>query len=73
MAREGYPVVAEGERVGVVTSGAPSPTLGKSIGLAYVSAGLSEPGRGFEILVRGRAHPARVTPTPFVGGKARAK
>lgn len=73
VAREGYPVVAEGERVGVVTSGAPSPTLGKSIGLAYVSAGLSEPGRGFEILVRGRAHPARVTPTPFVGGKARAK
>ena len=73
IAREGYPVLAEGERVGAVTSGAPSPTLGKSIGLAYVPARLAEVGRRFEILVRGRAHAAHVVPTPFVGGEERKR
>ena len=55
-----------------MTSGAPSPTLGKSIGLAYVSPGFAGSGLDFEILVRGRGHPARITSTPFVGGKAQA-
>lgn len=73
IARAGYPVVEAGERVGSVTSGAPSPTLGKSIGLAYVPPRIAEMGRRFEILVRGRAHAARVTPTPFVGGNERKR
>lgn len=73
IAREGYPVLAEGERVGAVTSGVPSPTLGKSIGLAYVPARLAEVGQRFEILVRGRAHAARVTPTPFVDREGRKR
>lgn len=68
IAREGYAVLEAGERVGTVTSGAPSPTLGKSIGLAYVPARLAALNSRVEILVRGRARAARITPTPFVGG-----
>lgn len=59
--------VARGEeRVGVVTSGAPSPTLGKSIGLAYVRPDCAALGTPLEVLIRGRATPARVVETPFV-------
>jgi aminomethyltransferase len=66
VARAGYPVAAGGEVVGVVTSGAPSPTLGKSIGLAYVPPALAAPGNRIDILIRGRSTPARVVETPFV-------
>jgi aminomethyltransferase len=68
IARDGHEVTREGEPVGVVTSGAPSPTLGKSIGLAYVPPSLAGGGTGLEILVRGRPIPARVVDTPFVKG-----
>jgi aminomethyltransferase len=59
-------VACEGRTVGAVTSGAPSPTLGVSIGLAYVPPELARPGRQLEILIRGRAVRARVVETPFV-------
>jgi aminomethyltransferase len=61
-----YPVAAGGEVVGVVTSGAPSPTLGKSIGLAYVPPALAAPGTRIDVIIRGRGAPARVVETPFV-------
>ena len=66
MARAEYPIVRDSEIVGRVTSGAPSPTLGKSIGLAYVPPDLAAVGAGFDVLIRGRATPARVVPIPFV-------
>ena len=59
---------ARGREVGGVTSGAPSPTLGKSIGLGYVPPALAEPGTRLEVMVRGRAVAARVVETPFVRG-----
>jgi aminomethyltransferase len=68
VARSGYPVAQAGREVGVVTSGAPSPTLQKSIGLAYVPPTLTTPGTGIDILMRGRAMHAQVAPTPFVRG-----
>ncbi|MBW2240568.1 MAG: glycine cleavage system aminomethyltransferase GcvT [Deltaproteobacteria bacterium] len=66
IARAGYPIAKEGETVGAVTSGGPSPTLGKSIGLGYVPPALAEPGQGFDIVVRGKPVAARVIETPFV-------
>ena len=66
VARAEYPIARDGETVGIVTSGAPSPTLGKSIGLAYVPPALTAIGTTFDVLIRGRATPAEVVETPFV-------
>jgi aminomethyltransferase len=68
IARAGYPVAAGGETVGAVTSGAPSPTLGIPIGLAYVPPALTPPGTHLDVMIRGRATAARVVETPFVTG-----
>ena len=66
-ARQGYPVlVADGGAVvGQVTSGAPSPTLGRPIAMAYVSGEHSAVGTELAVDVRGRAEPVRVVPLPF--------
>jgi aminomethyltransferase len=69
VARQGYAVRHAGRAGGVVTSGAPSPTLGKSIGLAYVLPSLAAPGTALEIDIRGRGVPAVVVETPFVRGE----
>jgi aminomethyltransferase len=72
VARAEYPVAVAGEVVGRVTSGAPSPTLGRSIGLAYVAPVHAGVGSRFDVLIRGNAIPARVVETPFVGRAPRA-
>ncbi|WP_062290583.1 glycine cleavage system aminomethyltransferase GcvT [Demequina phytophila] len=65
-ARAGYPVLdADGVAVGVVTSGAPSPTLGRPIAMAYVPPTLAEPGTVVGIDVRGRREDMTVTALPF--------
>jgi len=66
VARAGCAVELAGRTIGRVTSGGPSPTLGKSIGLAYVSAEAAEPGCELQVVVRKRALRARVVDTPFV-------
>jgi aminomethyltransferase len=73
IARHGHRAF-DGEReVGRVTSGTFSPTLEKSIGLAYLPPALWEPGSAFEVEVRTRRVAARVVETPFYarpkGGK----
>lgn len=65
IARHGYPVVAAGERVGEVTSGTISPTLGNAIALAYIPTPLSKVGQSLEIEIRGKTHPATVVKKPF--------
>ncbi len=66
VARAGYSLARDGAEIGVVTSGGPSPTLGKSIGLGYVPPALGEEGALFDVNVRGRPVAARVVATPFV-------
>jgi aminomethyltransferase len=63
--RHGYAVVGDGERVGTVTSGNVSFTLGYNIGMAYVPPALAEPGTHFGVDVRGAAAPAEVVALPF--------
>lgn len=64
-ARHGYPVLWGDARVGEVTSGAPSPTLGRPIAMAYVTPEASAPGTELSVDVRGRAEPVRVVELPF--------
>jgi len=54
-----------GERVGVVTSGSPSPTSGKNIALAYVRPAYSALGTVLRVEIRGQKYKAQVVPTPF--------
>ncbi|WP_432137887.1 MULTISPECIES: glycine cleavage system aminomethyltransferase GcvT [unclassified Streptomyces] len=64
--RAGYPVVAGGQVVGEVTSGAPSPTLGKPIAMAYVDAAHAAPGTpGVGVDIRGSHEPYEVVALPF--------
>ncbi len=65
IARHGYPVVDGSNEIGVVTSGTHSPTLKKSIGLAYLPLDKSAQGSEFAVLIRGKEARARVVPTPF--------
>lgn len=65
--RHGQSVLTRGTdgRVGIITSGAPSPTLRRPIAMAYVDAGSAAPGTELDVDVRGRPEPAHVTPLPF--------
>lgn len=65
-ARHGYAVLDEsGERVGEVTSGAPSPTLGHPIALARVRRDVAAEGTSLQVDLRGRGEPFTVVATPF--------
>jgi aminomethyltransferase len=64
-ARSHYAVLADGRRIGEVTSGAPSPTLGYPIALAYVETAFAEPGRQLEVDLRGKPEAFEVVSLPF--------
>lgn len=71
--RHGYEVLWDGEPCGTVTSGAPSPTLGRPIGMAYLTAeaaaaagSVSGSGEGhLAVDIRGSAEPAALAQLPF--------
>ncbi|MDX2228841.1 MAG: glycine cleavage system aminomethyltransferase GcvT [Leptolyngbyaceae cyanobacterium bins.349] len=65
IARHGYPVLADGQTVGVVTSGTLSPTLGTAIALAYVPTPLSKPGQIVDVEIRGKHYPGAIVKKPF--------
>jgi aminomethyltransferase len=65
-ARTGYAVMDDADnQVGIVTSGAPSPTLGVPIAMAYVPPALATPGTVLHVDVRGRHEQMTTTALPF--------
>jgi len=66
IARDGYRCLDEaGNGIGVVTSGSPSPTLGKNIALAYVPPSMTGLGTAIFVEIRTQRAKALVVATPF--------
>ncbi|NNC49477.1 MAG: glycine cleavage system aminomethyltransferase GcvT [Flaviramulus sp.] len=64
--RQGYDIVdGNGNKIGVVTSGTMSPSLGIGIGLGYVPTIFSEVGSKINVQIRKNAIPATVVKLPF--------
>ncbi len=63
--RSHYPIHAEGRKVGEVTSGGHSPSLGEAIGMGYVETPFESVGTKIRIEIRGKMVEAVVVPRPF--------
>lgn len=63
--RDGYEVRIDGSPAGWVTSGSPSPTLTKNIGLCYLPAEQAAKGRAIQVMVRDQPVDAEIVETPF--------
>ena len=68
-ARHGCEVLKDGKQVGEVTSGSFSPTLEKSIAMAYVAPDVAKAGSELSVDIRGRREPAVVVELPFYSRK----
>ena len=71
VARAGYAVHQDGEHIGSVTSGAPSPSLKCNIGFASVKSSRHAPScrntnEKIDIEIRGKMHPAKIVKVPFL-------
>ena len=73
-AREGAEIAdADGTVIGTVTSGGPSPTLGRNIAMGYVPASHAALGTELKVIVRGKAAAAEVIAMPFVAQRYHRK
>ena len=63
--RHDYPIEAEGNRIGHVTSGGYSPTLDRNIAMGYVPHEFASHGKHLQVDIRGRLADATVTSLPF--------
>ena len=66
VARTGCAVYQKGERIGEVTSGAPSPSLKRNIGFAIILAQVGSDAGKIDIEIRGKMHPAKIVKIPFI-------
>ena len=65
IARDGFDIYINDEKVGYVTSGSPAPFLKKNIGLAFLPVEFANIGQEIKNDVRGKHLAAEVIPTPF--------
>jgi aminomethyltransferase len=65
IARDGYEICIDGAPAGWVTSGSPSPTLNKNIGMCYLPTDRAETGRAIQIMIRNHPVDAVTVETPF--------
>jgi aminomethyltransferase len=63
--RGGYAIYADDQQIGALTSGAPSPTLHKNIGMGYVDASHATIGQPVQIDIRGKRTAAQIIALPF--------
>jgi aminomethyltransferase len=63
--RDGYEVFLDGAAAGWVTSGSPSPTLNKNIGLCYLPTEHAVSGKTIHIMIRNQPVEAVTVETPF--------
>ncbi|MCH9659500.1 MAG: glycine cleavage system aminomethyltransferase GcvT [Bacteroidetes bacterium] len=67
--RQGYDIVdGQGKKIGEVTSGTMSPSLGKGIGMGYVPTIMKDVGTQIHIQIRKNAVPATIIKLPFYKG-----
>lgn len=73
IAREGAEIYStEGNKIGIVTSGGFSPTLGEAIGQGYVEAAFAQSGNSIKIRVRKNDLAATVANLPLVAPKTKS-
>lgn len=66
-ARHGIKVHAGGNKIGEITSGCPSPTLGNvNVAMGYVNEEFKKPGSKVELKIREKLYNAEITKMPFV-------
>jgi aminomethyltransferase len=63
--RGGYAIYDNGRQIGTLTSGAPSPTLGKNIGMGYVEVTDAVPSKAVQVDIRGKRTAAQIVALPF--------
>lgn len=74
IARHEYEVYKNGEKIGVITSGGPSPVLGCNIALAYVKNDKEIcTGSNVQVMIREKLHNAEVVKRPFVAKRNKIK
>jgi len=66
VARDGYPLKANGKLIGKVTSGTKTPCLPYAIAMGYVETEFAEPGRELAVEIRGEDKKAQVVKLPFL-------
>ncbi len=73
-AREGAEIAdVDGTIIGTVTSGGPSPTLGRNIAMGYVPPSHAALGTDLRVVVRGKPAAAEVVAMPFVAQRYHRK
>lgn len=66
-ARQGCKIVSQdGRELGTVTSGCPSPSLGKNVAMGYVPTEFSKIGTKVQLKIREKLYNASISKMPFV-------